>query len=144
MDRSDPAAHASQHTVTANGLIPNPSQPAIGYFSLSTLNVHYARFNGASWAVTTVDGSGSNGGYTSLAFGPYGQPSLAYFSSASADLRFARYNNSGWTITIVESAGDVGQYSSLKIAPDNQPAIAYTDFTNFFVRLARKGAFATP
>lgn len=118
-------------------------QPSIAYFSLSTLNVHFARFNGGSWALSTVDGSASNGGYTSLAFGPDGQPSLAYFSSASADLRFARFNNSAWTITTVDSAGDVGQYSSLKIAPDGQPAIAYMDFTNYFVKLARKGAFAT-
>ena len=115
----------------------------IVYFSLSTLNVQFARFNGGSWALSTVDGSASNGGYTSLAFGPDGQPSLAYFSSASADLRFARFNNSAWTITTVDSAGDVGQYSSLKIAPDGQPAIAYMDFTNYFVKLARKGAFAT-
>lgn len=118
-------------------------QPSIAYFSLSTLNVHFARFNGASWAVSTVDGSASNGGYTSLAFGPDGQPSLSYYSNAGADLRFARFNNSGWTITTVESAGDVGQYSSLKYAPDGQPSIAYMDYTNYFVRLARKGAFTT-
>lgn len=118
-------------------------QPSIGYFSLSTLNVHFARFNGGSWVLSTVDGSSSNGGHTSLAFGPDGQPSISYFSSASADLRFARFNGTGWAVTTVEAAGDVGQYSSLKYAPDGQPAIAYMDFTNYFVKLARKGAFVT-
>ena len=78
-----------------------------------------------------------------MALGPDGQPSISYFSSASADLRFARFNGTGWAVTTVEAAGDVGQYSSLKYAPDGQPAIAYMDFTNYFVKLARKGAFVT-
>lgn len=91
----------------------------MAYQNVTNADLAIARFNGASWAVSTVDGSGSNGGYTSLAFGPDGQPLLAYFSGTSAaDLRFARYDNSGWTLTTVESAGDCGQYSSLKIAPD--------------------------
>jgi hypothetical protein len=37
----------------------------------------------------------------------------------------------------------VWQYCTLKHAPDGQPAIACMDFTNYFVKLARKGAFVT-
>ena len=132
---------------TNTGLSPSllfgpDGHPSIGYFSLATLNVHFARFTGGSWALSTVDTSASNGGHTSLAFGPDGQPSISYYSSASADLRFARFNGTGWVVATVDSAGAVGQYSSLKYAPDGQPAIAYMDYTNYLVKLARKGAFA--
>lgn len=119
-------------------------QPAISYFGLSPANVYFARFTSGSWAVTTVDGSSPNGGPTSLAYGPDGQPSIAYYvTTGGNDLRFARFNNTAWSVSTVDSAGDVGQYCTLKYAPDGQPAIAYMDFTNYFVKLARKGAFAT-
>lgn len=114
-------------------------RPAIAYSDILNKNLKFARYNGSSWAITTVDNSANDVGSdkNSLAFGPDGQPAIAYWDRDSLDLKFARYNGSTWALSTVDSAGSVGSDATLKFGPDGQPAIAYRDITNNDLKLAR-------
>ena len=69
-------------------------QPAIAYASTTgvgtTLELVSARFNGSTWAISSVDTAGSVGRFGSQAFGPDGQPAISYYDVTKGDLKFAR------------------------------------------------------
>ncbi len=64
--------------------------PAVAYRRFTQNDLKFARYNGNSWSLTTVDSAGSVGGHTSLAFGPDGQPAISYRDVSNGDLKFAR------------------------------------------------------
>jgi hypothetical protein len=61
--------------------------------------------------------------------------------STHEDLKFARFNGSSWALTTVDSLGCIGQNNSLAFGPDGQPVISYLDYTNYDLKIARKGVF---
>ena len=101
--------------------------PQFSYLDSSSQDLKFARFNGFSWEVTTIDTVGSVGWDSSLAFGADGHPAISYYDDTNENLKFARFNGLSWSVRTVDSAGDVGKESSLAFDSDGFPSIAYLD-----------------
>jgi hypothetical protein len=109
--------------------------PKISFYDATNKDLKYASWNGSTWSIQTVDGSGlvDAGQYTSLALDSSGNPRIAYYdlTLTSLDLKYASWNGSSWAIETADngSLADVGQYASLALYGGN-PRIAYYDATN--------------
>lgn len=131
----------------------------ISYYDGTNFNLKVAYFVGSggncdtmggsdAWQCTTVDGTGTTGQYTSIAFAPDNTPYVSYYDAAgNNNLRLAYFVGSGgncdttggsdaWQCTTIESTNDVGQYSSLSFGNDGVPYISYYDVTNSAMRVA--------
>jgi hypothetical protein len=63
---------------------------AISYSGNNGADLRFARFNGSTWTLATID-AGNESSSSSLSFGLDGQPAIAYhFGSFAGSLRFAR------------------------------------------------------
>jgi len=99
-------------------------------------DLKYARWNGASWDIQTVDAPGWVGTHTSLVLDAKGYARIAYSDESNHDLKYAAWDGAGWVIQTVDRAGDVGDYASLALDAADQPHIAYLDRTNSDLRYA--------
>lgn len=75
-----------QPTISYSDFVELPDENGDPYFDG---NLRFARFNGTSWSITTVDNGIELGYYNSLVCGPDGQPAISY-ESGNGELRFAR------------------------------------------------------
>ena len=102
--------------------------------------VPYA-FNPLGNTLTTVDGAGSVGQFTSITLGADGLPVISYFDSTNGDLKVAKCVNAACTgastLTTVDSASFVGQYTSITLGADGLPVISYYDQTNGNLKVAK-------
>ena len=113
-------------------------KPAISYYDATNADLKYARWNGTSWDIGTVDSAGNVGQYTSLAFDSSGNPAISYHDATKDDLKYAHWNGTSWigaddsslVPDTVDSAGWVGSYTSLAFDGSGNPAISYYDATN--------------
>ncbi|MHA2427639.1 MAG: hypothetical protein ACXADB_06420 [Candidatus Hermodarchaeia archaeon] len=80
------------------------------------------------WSIETVDLSGENGGYTSLALDASGYPHISYYDDINDDLKFAWWTGSDWSIDTVDSGGNVGSWTSLALDASDYPHISYYYF----------------
>ncbi|RME46009.1 MAG: hypothetical protein D6791_09355, partial [Chloroflexi bacterium] len=111
-------------------------RPAISYYGYyGGRDLRYARFDGSSWQITTVDAQGDVGISTSLKE-VNGQPAISYYHRGNADLKYARYDGNEWRITTVDTHGGNQGYTSLAVV-DGQPAISYHDVSNGDLKYAR-------
>jgi uncharacterized repeat protein (TIGR02543 family) len=109
-------------------------QPAISYDDGAN-NLNYARFDGNSWQVTTVDSDAGIGIESSLAV-IAGQPAISYYEPKNRDLKYAYFDGNIWQTTTVDNEGNTGWYSSL-VEIAGRPAISYFDNTNNNLNFAR-------
>ncbi|MBI2560020.1 MAG: hypothetical protein HYW14_02675 [Planctomycetes bacterium] len=128
----DSNGHVGRYTSLAYD---SSGNPAISYYEDKSGdtngNLRFARFNGTSWDIETVDYASWNvGGYTSLAFDSSGNPGISYFSddlqTPNPSLRYAHFNGSSWDIETVDT-GEVGKFTSLAFDASDNPAISYYD-----------------
>ena len=104
--------------------------PHISYEDFTNLSLKYARWNGSSWDIETVDSEGAVGRYTSLALDSSSYPHISYYDNANDDLKYACWNGSSWDIETVDSANDVGQFASLALDSSDNPHISYLDWSD--------------
>ena len=99
----------------------------------------------AGTTLTTVDGAGFTGSFSSIAIGADGLPVVSYFDSTSGALKVAHCGTvtcrprSDNTLTTVDSAGEVGAYNSIAIGTDGLPLVSYFDGTNDDLKVAHCG-----
>src|SRR4029077_5620563 len=91
------------------------------------------------FALTTLDGSGNVGQYSSVTTGTDGLALISYYDASNGDLKVAHCSNvscAAATLTTVDSAGSVGQYSSVAIGIDGLALISYYDASNGDLKVA--------
>ena len=91
------------------------------------------------FALTTLDGSGNVGQYSSVAIGADGLALISYYDATNGDLKVAHCSNvtcTAATLSTVDSVGSVGQYSSVTIGADGLALISYYDSTDQVLKLA--------
>src|SRR5262245_15586846 len=91
------------------------------------------------FALTTLDGSGNVGQYSSVAIGTDGLALISYYDASNSDLKVAHCSDfacTSATLTTVDSAGSVGQYSSVAIGTDGLALISYYDASNGDLKVA--------
>jgi hypothetical protein len=112
----------------------NPSAPvpAVAYYSSDLADLMFAKQNGTSWNVATIESLNTVGRMPSLAYNPDTDlPAISYFYDNNGDLRLAEFNGSTWGVTSVQTTGEIGRYSRLAFHPGTRHwAIAYDDVTN--------------
>lgn len=100
-------------------------------------SLKYARFDGITWHIESVDDEMATGWYPSLALDSQDEPHVAYHH-AHDKLVYAHYYNSTWHIQTVDSGNDVGEHASLAVDSADLPHIAYSDETLHTVKYARR------
>jgi hypothetical protein len=104
-------------------------RPSIAYFDGIEGDLEYARFDGSSWALETVDWKHSVGLYPSMRFDRDNRPVISYYHKGEGDLRIARResDNTGWDIEIVDAESNVGRANSMAVDAAGNVAVAYAD-----------------
>jgi hypothetical protein len=83
--------------------------PAISYHDFTKRDLKYARLNGTSWDVETVDSQDIVGQFTSLAFDDSDRPAISYYKgSYDYDQRYAHWNGTSWDVETPDGPGTVG------------------------------------
>lgn len=88
----------------------------------------------ASWNISTVDGTGTEVGGSSLALDALGNPHVAYINDSG--LVYAVWDDSGWTEETVTTFTLGGGDPTLVLDSSGNPHIAYVDLDSFSVRYA--------
>ena len=106
-----------------------------------TLNVgaYYTALERPGFALTTLDGSGNVGQYSSVTIGTDGLALISYYDATHGDLKVAHCSNvtcTAATLTTVDSAGIVGQYSSVIIGTEGPALISYYHASNGDLKVA--------
>ena len=73
--------------------------PRISYYDITNTDLKYAAWDGAGWAVTTVDSSGDVGYYTTLALDSAGRPRISYYDLTHGDQKSAAWDNGQWVVS---------------------------------------------
>ncbi|HOW28900.1 MAG TPA: fibronectin type III domain-containing protein, partial [Elusimicrobiota bacterium] len=93
-------------------------------------DLKYAKWNGSSWDIKTIDAGGLEGWGVSLGMGVDGNLAVSYYSQGSDDFRVVRSSDNGanWqTPTAIQSISCCGYQSGIAFAPSNKIYAAYTD-----------------
>jgi len=93
----------------------------------------------SGYALTTLDGSGNVGRFSSVTIGADGLGLISSFDETNGDLKVAHCSNvacTSATLTTVDRAGNVGQYSSVTIGTDGLGLISYYDATSGDLKVA--------
>ncbi len=93
----------------------------------------------AASIMTTVDGAGDVGEYSSLELNEYGFAVISYYDGSNSNLKLAVCNNIACTspdLIVVDSSKPVGKFSSLKLNSNDLAFISYQDGGSFSVKYA--------
>jgi hypothetical protein len=85
------------------------------------------------FALTTLDGSGNVGQYTSVTIGADGLGLISYHDVTNRTLKVAHCSNracTSATLTTLDSAGEIGRSTSVTVGADGLGLISYHDVTN--------------
>jgi len=111
--------------------------PHISYFDFAKSDLKYAKWNGATWDIETVDPLGDVGWYSSIALDSSDTPHISYYDITDKNLLYATKMGSTWFSFVVDSAGDVGSYSSIAVDKSiDKVRISYLDATNYWLKYA--------
>ena len=101
----------------------------------------YARYDGSSWHIETVDNApGEVGTYSSIALDTSDKPHISYGACRSPygyNLKYAYYDGSSWRIETVDYA--LGQFdldTSIALDTSDNPHISYSNESNFDLKYA--------
>jgi hypothetical protein len=104
------------------------------------LYLKYARFDGETWYVETVDRRFHSGKFNSIALDASGNAQIAYSQVEAGDLRYAVWDGSHWKFGIADSRrvhnSYVGIGNSIALDSDGNMCIAYFDTTKRTVKYA--------
>ena len=112
------------------------------YWSLDR-GLEYARLDGASITVETVDPVKTAGLYVSLDLDHNGQPQAAYYDPVTGGIKLARRIGK-WTIETVDASGDVGGFASLIVDEFGTERFAYYDWSGRGLRFAESNKAPRP
>lgn len=114
-------------------------RPAVAYFDGTAGDLKFAEFNGAEWAIQTLDDKGSTGLYPSLVFDHDDRPVISYYHKADGNLRMARRSGGAWSIRTIDSKNDVGRSTSMSVNnATGRLGIAYENTTTGRLRYAEE------
>jgi hypothetical protein len=111
----------------ASIVLDSNENPHISYYDATNGDLKYAKFNGTTWEIETIDTVGDVGSYSSLGIDHLDLAHIAYYDATNGDLKYAHYNGSEWEINALVSEGDVGSHCSLVLDPFGNPYISYHD-----------------
>ncbi len=105
--------------------------PAVAYYDAHNGDLKFARFNGSTWDIETVQSRNTVGLYPSLQFNAKNNPTIAYYQKSGGNLVFAQKSGSSWSIETVASEQDVGRYPDLQYNPNiDSWSIAFENTTD--------------
>jgi len=93
----------------------------------------------AGFSLSTFDGTGIVGQYTSITLGSDGLGLISYHDSTNGHLKVAHCSDAACTaatLTPLDTVGVVGQYTSITIGADSLGLISYYDVTNADLKVA--------
>ena len=91
------------------------------------------------FALTTLDGSGNVGQYSSVAIGTDGLALISYYDASNGDLKVAHCSDlacTSATRTTLQSEDNVGLFTSVTIGTDGLGLISYYDASNGDLKMA--------
>jgi hypothetical protein len=97
--------------------------------------LRFAKWDGSTWHIQTVESHVSVGPYTSLAIDALGHHAISYCDTGNKCLKLARWVGFAWIIETVDSRDDY--YPSLVFFPSGYPGISYYDRAGGALALAR-------
>ena len=112
--------------------------PAIAYYDSLARNLYFARWNGSTWPIATVDGAsggGDVGEYAALKLDAAGNPVISYYDWSNDRVRVSAPDPSSGVEPL---DGGVGVLSRQHVAGSRRrrhPVVAYTNASG--VRIAR-------
>ena len=86
----------------------------LGYGLTLSVGAYDTDLDRPGLTLTTLDGPGNVGQYTSVTIGADGLGLISYYDATNGDLKVAHCSNvacTAATLTTLDSAGDVGQYT---------------------------------
>lgn len=89
--------------------------------------------------LTTLDGPGNVGQFTSVAMGANGLGLISYHDVTNRTLKVAHCSDracTSATLTTLDNAGEIGQFTSVTIGADRLGLISYYDVTNRNLKVA--------
>jgi hypothetical protein len=110
--------------------------PHIAYYDYTTDPDHrdlkYAKWNGSSWDIATVDTTGYAGsGGIALDLDSSNYPHIAYYDGQNNDLKYAEWTGSIWNKQTIESTGLIGDNLSMLLDSSGNAHISCRDWTNY-------------
>ena len=99
----------------------------ISYINYNNFNLKYAMFDGSSWAISTIDSSGSFGYSTSLALDSNDIPHVSYYEFQNKHLKYAKLNGNSWDKSTVDDSGYgyIGGGNSIALTSNDKYRISY-------------------
>ena len=107
--------------------------PHISYGNSDNEALKYAKWNGATWEIETVDSPGF--GWTSIALDSDDYPHIAYHNQDSEYQKYAKWNGAAWEIEIVDSVWSY--FASIALDSDDYPHISYYEMNNEDLKYAK-------
>lgn len=98
--------------------------------------IHYARYDGSAWQISTVTGAGNVGDHISMALDSGGRPWICYHEATADELRCATPDGLGWEVMTVDDTFHAGQYCDIAVDTYDRAHISYFDETNGYIKYA--------
>jgi hypothetical protein len=137
VDSKNTTGYYPSITIAADG------QPAISYYYKNGGNLRLAKFDGSTWAISSIATDGDVGRYSSLAVNPGTQKlAVACEETSTGHYIFAEQGSgSVWNIATVDSATrGGGGFISLNFSDGNLPGMSYYDAVNADLKYAERSS----
>jgi Tol biopolymer transport system component len=109
--------------------------PHISYFDKNSNLIRYARYDGSSWALQSIDPGVTAGIFSAIAIDPDGFIHIAYSDASNRTLKYAIGKDGFWQEPIIlDKMGPTNQYISLSLQLAGTLEISYFDTANRIFR----------
>lgn len=126
------------HRMGTSLALDSAGRPHIGFYEASAGDLKYARWDGASWMVQTVDVSGDVGSRPSLRLDGDGHPHLGYYDKGYGAVKYAAWDGASWQVQVVDAQDNPGWHLSLALEPTAPyaPHLSYMTYTTGVLKYA--------